>query len=208
MNSGVAAKLFVLAGLCVTAGLSADSVGLARSQSGGSRPPQQGSTVEQGAKSRAAGSTKATTPGAASSRAAPSAEEIAVYKAFMTYFVDQAPFAQVSDVTYPMPVANAHRCLHGVQLEKSDAAAARAQTVPQDILSDTNQFRLVTIRSDSERHERLLRLSDIAFDARHQYAVVNYSYHCGFLCGEGSTVVFKKVGNRWKHLRSCVEWMS
>ena len=208
MNAGIFAKLLVVAGICAAAGFSAEPIDFVRSQRNNSFVTQQGSALEHGAKSIAAGSTKATPPVPVPGHAAPSAEQVAVYKAFMIYFADRSLFAQVSDLTYAIPLANAHRCLPGVKLEKSDAAPLRAQTLPQGILSDPHKFRLVTIRSDSEHHERLLRLSDIIFDSRHEYAVLNYSYRCGFLCGEGETVVFRKFGQTWKQLRSCAEWIS
>jgi len=141
----------------------------------------------------------------------PAAEEIAVYKAFMVYFAARTPNAQVADVTVPSLLANGNHCLHGIKLEKSDAASKDVHTLPQEIISATDRFELVTIRPGSRYSESLvglLQLSEIGFDARHQYAVLNYDFHCGALCGEGATVVFKKLGGSWKHIRSCVNWMS
>ncbi|MGC2467415.1 MAG: hypothetical protein WA517_19640 [Candidatus Acidiferrum sp.] len=141
----------------------------------------------------------------------PAAEEVAVYKAFMVYFAARTPNAQVSDVTAMLSVPLADHCLHGIKLEKTDAAAKDIHTLPQEIISATDRFKLVTIRPGSRHSEGLvglLQLSEIGFDARHQYAVLNYDFHCGALCGEGATVVFKKLGGSWKHIRSCGNWMS
>ena len=160
------------------------------------------------------GVTKPTSTDPAPNHATPSAEQVAMYKAFMAYFAAGNGSAHVVDITYPLPVDNANRCLHGIKLEKSDAASLDAHTLPQEIIPDAHRFRLVTIGSASEHQERLfrlsglLRLSGIAFDTRHQYAVLNYDFHCGLLCGKGATVVFQKVGPTWKRLRSCVEWIS
>lgn len=76
MNTPIATKLFLFAGLCAATGFSAEPIDSAGSQPRESFSTQQGSTLEHGATSSAAGSTRATTPGPVSGRAAPSAEEI------------------------------------------------------------------------------------------------------------------------------------
>jgi hypothetical protein len=55
----------------------------------------------------------------------------------------------------------------------------------------------------------LFSLSEIAFDKKNRHAVVSYSYWCGALCGNGSTLVFEKVGSSWKKMdRHCGGWIS
>lgn len=55
----------------------------------------------------------------------------------------------------------------------------------------------------------LFTLSEIAFDARHQRALVRYSFYCGGLCGSGRTVLFKKVNDTWKASdQQCGGWIS
>ena len=54
----------------------------------------------------------------------------------------------------------------------------------------------------------LFTLSEIAFDKKHRRAVVSYSFHCGMLCGNGSTLLLKKVGQDWKVTMRCKEWIS
>lgn len=44
----------------------------------------------------------------------------------------------------------------------------------------------------------LFTFSEIAFDKRHQHAVLSYSFVCGGLCGYGNTIVLKKTGEKWK----------
>jgi len=149
--------------------------------------------------------------GPTSDHAAPFPEKIGVYKAFMVYFAARTRNAQVADVTVPSLLANGDHCLHGIKLEKTDAAAKDIHTLPQEIISATGRFKLVTIRPGSRHSEGLvglLQLSEFGFDARHQYAVLNYDFHCGALCGESATVVFKKLGGSWKHVRSCGNWIS
>jgi len=54
----------------------------------------------------------------------------------------------------------------------------------------------------------LFTFSEIAFDKKHQHAVLAYSFVCGGLCGHGNTIVLKKVGERWKEIRTCRSWIS
>ena len=50
--------------------------------------------------------------------------------------------------------------------------------------------------------------SEIAFDKRHQHAVLAYSFVCGGLCGHGNTIVLKRVGDKWKQIKTCRSWIS
>lgn len=54
----------------------------------------------------------------------------------------------------------------------------------------------------------LLELSEIVFDKEHRRAVVAYSFVCGELCGNGNTLVLKKVGQDWKVAMRCGGWVS
>lgn len=54
----------------------------------------------------------------------------------------------------------------------------------------------------------LFTLSEIAFDKNHRYAVVAYSFVCGGLCGNGETLVLRKVGQTWKVTKHCGGWVS
>ena len=226
MKAKVSTKFLILAAFCATVGFSGGSIG-----SPGSQPREKVSSHKRSvgwrravcsatnfgnqrpgmllvfSHGRLSGAMRATQAGPAPSHSTPSIEEIAVYKAFVAYSADRVPDADVADLTYPISVAEQARCLRGIKLEKSEGAAVTVQMLPPEILPDTGKFRIVTIRSSSEQHERLLRLSAIAFDSRH-HAVLNYSYRCGVLCGEGGTVVFEKLGGRWKYLRFCKEWVS
>ncbi|HZP33675.1 MAG TPA: hypothetical protein VFB23_09985 [Candidatus Acidoferrales bacterium] len=194
MNTTKSVKLLLLAALCAGMGLSAESAGLPGSQSGENATRQERSPLAADRATRV--------------------EEITVYKVFMAYFAAGNGSAHVADVTYPLPLDNADRCLHGIKIEKGDAARAGVHTLPQEIIPDAHRFWLFAISSASEHQEQLfrvsglLRLSEIAFDSRHQYAVLNYDFHCGVLCGRGATVVFRKAGPTWKRLRSCGEWIS
>ncbi len=54
----------------------------------------------------------------------------------------------------------------------------------------------------------LFSLSEIEFDKQHTRAVVAYSFVCGGLCGNGNTLVLKKVGQKWKVSKRCGGWVS
>ena len=54
----------------------------------------------------------------------------------------------------------------------------------------------------------IFTLSEIAFDKRHQHAVLAYSFVCGGLCGHGNTVVLRKAGGKWKQRKTCRSWIS
>jgi hypothetical protein len=54
----------------------------------------------------------------------------------------------------------------------------------------------------------LFAFSEIAFDKRHQHAVLAYSFVCGGLCGHGNTIVLRKVGGKWKQRKTCRSWIS
>jgi hypothetical protein len=54
----------------------------------------------------------------------------------------------------------------------------------------------------------LFELSEIVFDKEHRRAVVAYSFVCGELCGNGNTLVLKKVGKGWKLEKRCGGWVS
>lgn len=55
----------------------------------------------------------------------------------------------------------------------------------------------------------LLTLSEVAFDKTHRYAVMNFSFVCGGLCGHGGIVILQKVNGRWKRTdRQCGGWIS
>jgi len=52
-------------------------------------------------------------------------------------------------------------------------------------------------------------LSEIAFDKTQRVAVFKFSFYCGSLCGQGGTIVFEKVGDKWvQSKRQCSSWVS
>lgn len=54
----------------------------------------------------------------------------------------------------------------------------------------------------------LVTLSEIRFDKEHKHAIVSYSFFCGSLCGNGSTVILEKVDGAWRRKSQCSNWIS
>jgi hypothetical protein len=54
----------------------------------------------------------------------------------------------------------------------------------------------------------LFTFSEIVFNQDHTVAAVQFSFVCGSLCGNGRTMVFKKVKGKWKRSKACSSWIS
>ncbi|QWT21364.1 hypothetical protein KPL74_05020 [Bacillus sp. NP157] len=55
----------------------------------------------------------------------------------------------------------------------------------------------------------LFTLSAISFNEGHTAAVVEYSFVCGGLCGDGALLVFHKTANKWEEdPEACSTWIS
>lgn len=55
----------------------------------------------------------------------------------------------------------------------------------------------------------LLSLSEVSIDHKHHRAALNFSFHCGMLCGSGGTIVFEWHQSHWsRSKRSCGYWQS
>lgn len=50
--------------------------------------------------------------------------------------------------------------------------------------------------------------SEIIFNKQHTRAVVQYSFVCGGLCGNGSTIVLENAGGKWTKRKTCGNWVS
>jgi hypothetical protein len=54
----------------------------------------------------------------------------------------------------------------------------------------------------------LFTLGAIRFNRSHTLAVIAFSFHCGDLCGNGGTVLLKKVNGGWRRRELCGQWVS
>ena len=166
-------------------------------------------------------------------------DEIAIYKAVLQHFVsgDSGPL-NVSATTYPldpgspMNPLSGGECLNGIRLENLAEVSHSFHDLTPDILPgkamklvDPNRQSKVVRGNDPSKTIRggksvdsavreafataLFSMSEIAFDKEHRHAVVSYSFWCGSLCGNGSTLVLEKAGAEWKATeRNCGGWIS
>jgi len=166
-------------------------------------------------------------------------DEIAIYRAVLQHYVSgDSGSLHVSATTYPLDPTSpmnhlsGGECLNGIRLESLAEVSHSFHDLTPNILPgkamklvDPNrQGKIVrgndpskTIRGgksvDSAVKEAfstaLFSMSEIAFDKEHRHAVVSYSFWCGSLCGNGSTLVLEKVGDQWKTTkRNCGGWIS
>lgn len=123
-------------------------------------------------------------------------------------------------------------CLQGIRLDDSSSPFHSFRDLPPDVLL-AKGMRLVdpkkqtaTVRSHDPDNTMatgkttkdavseafaagLFSMSEIAFDVEHHYAIVQYDFWCGSLCGSGGTLVFEKIGGEWKRTdRECGGWVS
>jgi hypothetical protein len=55
----------------------------------------------------------------------------------------------------------------------------------------------------------LLELSEVVFSVGRVFAVMEFSFSCGMLCGHGGTLVFERSGQEWKRSeRSCHSYIN
>lgn len=55
----------------------------------------------------------------------------------------------------------------------------------------------------------LLELSEVVFSIGRVFAVMEFSFSCGALCGHGGTLVFERSGQEWKRSeRSCHSYVN
>jgi hypothetical protein len=166
-------------------------------------------------------------------------DEISIYKTVLSHYTSQKTGKlNVSIRTYPLD-PNSHRgllsmgeCLKGIELDNSAGNTPTFHNLPPDVLPN-EKMRLVDpkkqsqiVRSNDPNNTMrkgksienavasafdtaLFSLSEIVFDKERRHAVLSYSFRCGSLCGNGSTVVLEKIGNDWKITeRKCGGWIS
>jgi hypothetical protein len=167
-----------------------------------------------------------------------SADEVAIYNAVLRHYGDNKDIAlNVSQTTYPLDPTSPMNglqgeCLKDIQLENLTIVSRSFHQLPPDVLpgkrmklvDPKKQTRIVhsndpsdTIRKgepvtdavESAYSTALFSMSEIAFDKERRFAVVSYRFWCGSLCGQGSTLVFKKIKGEWRNAnRNCGSWIS
>lgn len=151
---------------------------------------------------------------------------------------DQTPL-NLANRTEPIQVPDAPaECLKGITLEKPPSppvihALDSSLAEPPVVLVDPNQQRKkvhendpgnlaregVNGRSPTQKEVEeavnkafstgLFTLSEILFDKDHRHAMVTYSFVCGRLCGNGTTLVLTKTDQGWTvNKETCGGWIS
>jgi len=166
------------------------------------------------------------------------ADESAIYKSLLDQWnAGQTTVLYVSTTTVPidLPVPSDERecgCAAGLSAESLlKASHSYHRLTSNDVpgkhvkLVDPDAQSAVVVKNDPGNAIRegkrideavetgfasgLFSLSEIAFDQAHRHAIVRYAFHCGALCGSGSTWAFEKVNGQWKKTEfTCGGWVS
>jgi hypothetical protein len=168
-----------------------------------------------------------------------SADEIAVYRAVIKRWVGhERESLNVSSTTFPLDASSSESglsdcaCLQGVLLEDLSNPFHSFRDLTSDVLPGKSMRLVDAKRQAGIVHANdpgtaigegksvknavndalatgLFSMSEIAFNADHQLAVVSYAFWCGSLCGSGATLVFEKIGGEWRKTdRECGGWVS
>ena len=163
------------------------------------------------------------------------ADQLAVYQAFLgSYNNGSKARVNLSKQTAPLNLAEEKRepCLTGIEFDAQSQVHSVVHEFDPQVpvqgnfrLVDPEEQRKAIRRSDPGQAMRqgkdvnsaveagfaagLLTLSEVAFDKDHRYAVMNFSFVCGGLCGHGATIVFEKKDGKWaESKRQCSSWIS
>ncbi len=164
------------------------------------------------------------------------AEQLAVYHAMLVNW-DEREKAKVNLGVLTDPIAAPDdsldkRCLKGLSLEAAPAGQVH-RIRPEDLAQlGPFEFHLVepktgekevsdndpgkAIQNGKSVHEAvenafahgLLTLGEIRFDKTHTHALVSFSFVCGGLCGNGSTMLLEKKDGAWTKKAQCGGWIS
>jgi hypothetical protein len=120
-------------------------------------------------------------------------------------------------------------CLAGIELENSSGALKTAHAFGPEItkgrklnfVDPLEQTKLLKQRDTALANQpkqtaqsgndlNFLIFSEIAFDTKHEFAVVKYLLVCGEHCDSGGTLVMEKVDGRWttSSRRACTTFVN
>lgn len=150
-------------------------------------------------------------------------EELQVYRALLN-LLNSTPKTQVKNLanqTSPFDIANVPQgsvCLQGIEFEKLSQgnqtvhsfAAEITKGMALKLVEPTEQAKILQQKDSASPTQKrdvdsakgasesgLLVVSEIAFDKKHQFAVLNYTFFCGSQCKYEMTRVLEKVGGEW-----------
>lgn len=138
-------------------------------------------------------------------------EQLSVYRGFLNKF-SFLHFKNLAKLTVPLDFKGfpeGRPCLHGIELGNlSDSLRTTRALGPQ--ITQGTDLKLVDPEREASPDDRkeknvqstnsesdYLVLSEIAFDTKHQFAVLKYLLVCGQHCVSGATLVMEKMDGTW-----------
>ncbi|HXR40672.1 MAG TPA: hypothetical protein VN776_16330 [Terracidiphilus sp.] len=164
------------------------------------------------------------------------AEQLAVYRAtLVSWYEGQKAAVNLGVLTDPIAAQGDSvdkTCLKGLRLEA--VAAGQVHRIRPEDLAQLGPFEFHLVDSAAGQKEvsdndpgkaiqkgksvdeavdngfahGLLTLSEIQFDRSHTHALVSFSFVCGRLCGNGTTMLLEKKDGVWKKKGQCGGWVS
>ena len=151
-----------------------------------------------------------------------SEDQLSVYRGFLDKF-SSLHFRNLANLTVPFDFKGfpeGRPCLRGIELENVSEPLRTAHTFGPEItkgldlrlVDPLEQGKLLQQRDASSGNQKgklaedgqktstelnFLVLSEIAFDTRHQFAVLKYLVVCGQHCLIGATLVMERVEGKW-----------
>lgn len=145
-----------------------------------------------------------------------SMEQLNVYRAFLRNFAVR-PLRNLASTTVPLDLngmPEGRPCLRGIQLTNLSVPLGTIHSFGPETtkgldlrLVDSLEQAKLRQQRDAEKSRdgaqtpgsslNYVVLSEIAFDAKDQFAVVKYLLVCGDHCMSGATIVMKKVEGTW-----------
>jgi len=150
-------------------------------------------------------------------------ERLSVYQGFLDKLGAPLHIKNLASLTLPFDFKGfpeGRPCLTGIELENpSEAVRSTHEFGPEilkgrtltlvdrhkqlKLLSDveagsTNKPKPVGRNASKAKDEaEFVIFSEIAFDTKHQFAVLKFLLVCGYRCDSGATLVMERVGDRW-----------
>lgn len=164
-------------------------------------------------------------------------EQLAVYRGAVTAWFDKdksaTNLAEITDPIEESELGYDKKCVAGLNLEPLGPNRVHRFRVEDLAQLGSKNFRLVdpnrqkkevddndpgtALQSGKSVDEAvsngfkhaLFTFGEVRFNKQHTLAVVSFSFVCGSLCGNGSTMVMRKQPDgEWKRIRSCGGWVS
>lgn len=167
-------------------------------------------------------------------KSVPSQDQIEVYHAFLIGYGTGSKWRlNVGNRTTPLDISedDIRGCLTGLEPEPSSDLSAIHQFSSEVFRTDkvrlveSEQQRSIVSRTDPSHtipegesvdtaveiafSAGLLEMSEVVFSIGHSFAVMQFRFSCGSLCGNGGTLVFDRSGQKWKRSeRSCHSYIN